>query len=103
MLYILHLIFAAAHWVITLLNPILIPLCFVFAWGLLGLIGWNMLAATRDSLRAAQRMHQIPCADCRFFTGSYHLKCTLHPKIALSEEAINCRDYERNTEWMHDG
>lgn len=36
----------------------------------------------------------MPCSRCAFFTGSYHLKCTVHPCKALSEEAIGCLDYE---------
>jgi RNA polymerase subunit RPABC4/transcription elongation factor Spt4 len=39
-------------------------------------------------------MHQIPCANCQFFTRDYHLKCTVHPAQALTEEAIGCGDFE---------
>lgn len=94
MFYALHLIFTAAHQLTTALEPILVPFCFVLAWGIVILTVWNLIAAARDGLYKAQKMHKIPCANCRFFTQSYHLKCTIHPKIALSEEAINCRDYE---------
>jgi hypothetical protein len=41
-----------------------------------------------------RRLHKIPCSRCSFFTGDYNLKCTLHPHKALSEEAIDCLDYE---------
>ena len=40
------------------------------------------------------KLHQIPCARCAFFTRDYRLKCTVHPSKALTEEAINCLDYE---------
>lgn len=41
-----------------------------------------------------QRLHQIPCHRCAFFTDDYRLKCTVHPYKALSEKAIDCLDYE---------
>ena len=41
-----------------------------------------------------KRLHQIPCSNCAFFTGDYRLKCTIHSCKALSEEAIDCMDYE---------
>ncbi|HEY9823404.1 MAG TPA: hypothetical protein V6D35_21935 [Candidatus Sericytochromatia bacterium] len=44
-------------------------------------------------MATAKRMHQIPCTGCQFFTNDYHLKCTVRPSIANSEEAINCSDY----------
>lgn len=47
----------------------------------------------RDGMRYVQRMHQIPCPDCQFFTGDYQLKCALHPNSALSEGAIGCSDF----------
>ncbi|WP_348251226.1 hypothetical protein [Leptolyngbya subtilissima] len=39
-------------------------------------------------------MHKIPCAECRYFTNDHRLKCPIHPKIALSESAIDCPDFE---------
>jgi len=79
---------------IQLIQPILVPLCFVIAWALVVMTVWNLVAATRDSMQRAKVMHQIPCSDCRYFTNNHLLKCPLHPKIALSEEAIDCKDYE---------
>ncbi len=94
MFYVLHLVFTAAHHITTVLEPVLVPICSMLAWGIVILTGWNLVSATRAGLHNAQKMHQIPCANCRFFTNSYHLKCTIHPTTALSEDAINCRDYE---------
>ncbi|MBD2424892.1 hypothetical protein [Phormidium sp. FACHB-1136] len=80
------------HWI----RPFLVPLCFVVAWGLVGITVWQLIAVTRDGMQRAKRMHQIPCADCRYFTNSPFLKCPLHPQTALSEAAIDCGDYETN-------
>lgn len=88
--------FVALAYIIAWIRPILVPLCFVVAWGLIGMTVWQLIAATRDGMQRAKIMHQIPCADCRYFTNSPFLKCPLHPKIALSEAAIGCNDYETN-------
>jgi hypothetical protein len=48
----------------------------------------------RKNLIQLQRLHQIPCSHCLFFTGEYNLKCAVHPCKALSEEAIGCTDYQ---------
>lgn len=77
-----------------LVHLVLVPVCFVAAWGMMGLVAWNLISAGRDGLAQARQMHQIPCSECRFFTGEYYLKCTVHPERALSEEAVNCGDYE---------
>ncbi|TVP66049.1 MAG: hypothetical protein EA342_12825 [Leptolyngbya sp. LCM1.Bin17] len=77
-----------------LIQPILVPMCFVLAWLLVGLVAWNLIAAIRDGVNRATVMHKIPCANCRYFTNSAFLKCPLHPKTALSEAAIDCADFE---------
>lgn len=51
---------------------------------------------SKDAVAHLKKIHQIPCADCTFFTGEYHLKCPLNPTIALSEQAIDCQDFEPN-------
>ncbi len=45
----------------------------------------------------AKQMHRIPCTKCCFFTNDYRLKCTIRPKIANTESAINCRDYQAHS------
>ncbi|MBW4486935.1 MAG: hypothetical protein KME12_04000 [Trichocoleus desertorum ATA4-8-CV12] len=82
------------YFLIQLIQPILVPICFITAWGLIVLVSWNTWSAVRDGVNNAKKMHRIPCANCEFFTGDYHLKCTVHPDTALSEDAIYCRDYE---------
>lgn len=67
------------------------------SWSLIALFIWSLWRAGRDGVAQLQRLHQIPCAGCAFFTRDYRLKCTVHPVKALSEEAINCLDYEPTT------
>jgi hypothetical protein len=64
-------------------------------------ISAGLLAYTLTTLKSVhknwihlQKLHQIPCNHCIFFTGEYNLKCAVHPCKALSEEAIGCADYQ---------
>jgi hypothetical protein len=82
------------YWLVQALQPFFVPVCFISAWAIVLLLIWNIWAAMRDGISSAKKMHQIPCANCRFFTANYHLKCPVHPKIALSSDAIDCTDYE---------
>ncbi len=58
------------------------------------IIGWSIWSAVHDTIARSRQMHRIPCADCQFFTKDYHLKCTVHPSSALTEDAINCPDFQ---------
>jgi hypothetical protein len=90
--FVLLMVFQLLQWI----RPLLVPICFVLAWSLVAITLWQLVAITRDGMKRAQVMHQIPCAECRYFTNSPFLKCPLHPTIALSEAAIDCSDYETN-------
>ncbi len=79
------------------IQPFLVPICFIGAWVLIILFAWSLWIAARDSVATAKQMHQIPCTSCQFFTADYRLKCTVHPSIANTEEAINCIDYQPKT------
>jgi hypothetical protein len=73
-------------------NPLQI-LCLITAWTLVIFCVWNSCLAAKNGVTTVKELHHIPCSNCQLFTGSYYLKCPVHPKIALSEEAINCSDY----------
>ncbi|MBD2101584.1 hypothetical protein [Leptolyngbya sp. FACHB-261] len=76
-----------------LLAPLQVPICFCFVWGLILMLFWNAGTGIRAGIETLKRLHQIPCVGCEFFTGDYHLKCTVRPSTALSEEAIDCPDF----------
>ncbi|KST67348.1 hypothetical protein BC008_29575 [Mastigocoleus testarum BC008] len=86
--------------IIDVAQPLLVPVCFVSAWLLVLLVGCNIWTAARDSINVAKKMHQVPCPGCRYFTDDYRLKCTIHPSIANTEEAIECLDYQAKTNPM---
>jgi hypothetical protein len=54
---------------------------------------WSTWKTLKQDLLHLQKLHQIPCDRCVFFTGEYRLKCTVHPHKAFHEEAIDCIDY----------
>ena len=84
----------AAH-LANLAKPVMLPLRFVGGYSVLGLVGWTLIRFVLDVLAQARKMHQIPCTKCRFFTGDYHLKCTVNPSTANTEQAIDCSDYQQ--------
>lgn len=78
---------------IQALQPILVPVCSVTAWSMVILLLWTVCTSARDGINKVKSLHQIPCVNCQFFTGDYHLKCTVNQTYALTEEAINCPDF----------
>ncbi|MEB3338152.1 MAG: hypothetical protein VKJ46_11860 [Leptolyngbyaceae bacterium] len=88
--------FRLLYFVLEGIQPFLVPICFIGAWALVSLLAWSIGSAIWGGIKQAKRMHQIPCANCQFFTGDYHLKCTVRPSTALSEMAIDCPDHQPN-------
>ena len=72
---------------IRAIQPFLVPVCFVCAWVLVLMLAANLWSAVAAGVSSSKRMHQIPCANCVFFTNDYRLKCPVRPTIALTEEA----------------
>lgn len=89
----LQILFIFLH----VIQPFLVPICFVCAWAFVIAIGWSFWSAVRDGVSTGKRLHQIPCTNCQFFTGDYRLKCTVQPSIASTESAIDCLDYQPKT------
>lgn len=69
-------------------------ICFGLWTTVISLIIWRTGTTAKQAVNHVQRLHQIPCSNCTYFTGDYRLKCTVHPCKALSEDAIDCRDFE---------
>ena len=84
-----HFLYHLLHW----LQPLQAPLCFGVAWLFVLYLGITLWQFARDVWQRSQMMHRIPCHNCQFFTNDHRLKCTLHPLVANSENAISCRDY----------
>jgi len=58
----------------------------------------SIVTTFKDGIANIRQMHRIPCANCRYSTSDYRLKCSVHPTVAFSEDAIGCRDFEGETE-----
>ena len=66
----------------------------VIAWSIPLLALWGLYATGRETVQRVQALHQIPCANCQFFTNDHRLKCPVHPHRALTEEAVGCQDFQ---------
>jgi hypothetical protein len=67
--------------------------CLLIAWSLsIGTFITILVSCTRG-WRYVGKLHSVPCSKCQYFTDSRYLKCAIHPDMACSEEAINCRDF----------
>lgn len=89
--------FQLLYFLIHVIRPFLVPICFFCSWMFTIVIAWSLWTAVRDTVTTSKRLHQIPCANCQYFTGDYRLKCTVQPSIANSEAAIECLDYQPKT------
>lgn len=83
----------AAHFIL-LLRALPNVVFAAIAWVIVALGLWQVIAAGRQTLRSSVAMHEIPCADCQFFTNNHRLKCPVHPHEALTPDAVGCRDFE---------
>ncbi|MGI0484450.1 hypothetical protein ACN4EK_03375 [Pantanalinema rosaneae CENA516] len=77
---------ATAHYTI----PGLILLCFIIAF-----IVSSFPSVPKLTQRIIfKRSSKIPCQNCRFFSNSSYLKCAVHPMSAMTQNAIDCSDYQ---------
>ncbi|MFH7029987.1 MAG: hypothetical protein ACHBN1_32635 [Heteroscytonema crispum UTEX LB 1556] len=76
----------------------MLAIFFICLWVLI-MMGFlcSALVALKQGASQVQRLHQIPCYKCDFFTNDPHLKCTVNPITACTEEALGCRDFEPKT------
>ena len=37
---------------------------------------------------------RVPCDRCHYFSHSHYLKCAIHPDRVMTEQAVDCRDYD---------
>ena len=52
--------------------------------------GWQRFSGFKPPLKT-------PCYHCRYFSNNSYLKCALRPETALTEQAVDCRDYCPNS------
>lgn len=66
-------------------------------WAVVLIFVLAVLLAVNDGVKRLQRLHQVPCFRCQYYTNSPYLKCPVHPLNAGSEAALCCTDYEPAT------
>jgi hypothetical protein len=66
----------------------------MLAWGMVIVLCWGIYENWMSGLIHIKKLHQVPCHKCKYFIDSSYLKCTVNPRIAGSEDAIDCRDYQ---------
>lgn len=74
-------------------NGYLEPIYLVGAWVFILSLMATLWGVIRDIVNRSKQMHQIPCSNCQYFTNDYHLKCTIQPRIANTELAVDCSDF----------
>lgn len=90
---VLELFFRSIAYGVVWFKPYLPVICAAIAWLIPVLIIWNLVSAFRSGVENVRKLHRIPCARCRYGTRDYHLKCSVNPIEAFSEQAINCPDF----------
>ena len=80
-------------------NPYLQPFYLIMAWGLFAVLISTLITAIIDVNKRSQKMHEIPCTNCQYFTRNFYLKCPVNPDIANTELAISCRDFQEKHDY----
>ena len=79
----LHIIFCIALWLI-----------------IGGFITWKILQGANQGINYLKKLHQVPCANCVYFTGDHRLKCTVAPIKAMTENALACQDFASKSDYL---
>jgi hypothetical protein len=78
---------------IVWIRPALPFIFMLLAWSITAMLVLTLVAMVRQGLANLRKMHRIPCANCRYGTENYRLKCSVRPIEAFSEQAISCPDF----------
>ncbi|MBW4466493.1 MAG: hypothetical protein KME07_13795 [Pegethrix bostrychoides GSE-TBD4-15B] len=69
------------------------PILGICVWGALASFICSLWVAIREAAVQLKKLHQVPCDQCTYFTGSCYLKCAVNPSLAFTEAAIDCHDF----------
>lgn len=71
------------------------PVSFIMGWAVLFVMLSKIGSAARDEIfTSIKPLHRVPCKNCRFFGNNPYLKCAINPSIVLTEQALDCSDYQ---------
>jgi len=69
---------------------------FVIFWTI-GIFIYACVPKGRQHFSSFKPPPKTLCHRCRYFSDNHYLKCALHPETALTEQAVDCRDYCLNS------
>ncbi len=69
---------------------------YVGSWTLFQVFHWSIatLMTTKTRSLFVFSFFQSPCRKCQFFDENNYLNCAVHPSIVLTNQAVNCSDYD---------
>jgi hypothetical protein len=83
------------------------PLALPVSWGTIGslvilsTIGGLICAYIFNRKQHSFRVnlpHKVICSRCQYFNNNHFLKCAINPSTVLTEQAIDCVDYDPKAE-----
>ncbi len=72
---------------------LLVPLSFALIWAIVVLLVADLPKLTWNNLKL-NRTPKVPCRNCRYFSSNPYLKCAIHPTVALTDNATDCKDFQ---------
>jgi hypothetical protein len=73
-----------------------VMISFVIFWTI-GIFIYACIPKGRQHFSRFKLPPKTPCYRCRYFSNNSYLKCALYPVTALTEQAVDCRDYCPNS------
>lgn len=71
------------------------PVSFIMGWAVLFVMLSKVGRSARDEIfTSIKHLQRVPCRNCRFFGNNPYLKCAINPSIVLTEQALECSDYQ---------
>ena len=69
------------------------------SWTLLQVFHWSIATLMTKKTRSlfVFSFFQSPCRKCQFFDENNYLNCAVHPSVVLTNQAVNCPDYDDKT------
>lgn len=76
----------------------LVPIGFILVWTIAIMVYLILSKATREAAQEVKfTLHtssDLPCRNCRFFSGNPYLRCAVHPTTVMTKAATDCSDYQ---------
>ena len=69
-------------------------ICFVTVWAIIIYVIPGIAKILRNVKITSKHLKEVPCRNCQFFAENPYLQCAIHPATALTEQALNCPDYQ---------